>query len=799
MSNLSSEFDFKFDQLNVRYVSNSVSYISGGQFPQKDSESCLNLGRPGAILVLGKNGSGKSRFLKSLGFYGQLSLSNNSYRSFKPSRQPEISFRYSVPTIDENYEYLEARHNWLLNDDSFSQIDDFFELQQHKNEILNLFFHDALIRTICETALKLSFLVNFNVESKELLKHFGFTELEISRFEERITQHQNEFVYSPGWDQIERPRENLNFRDYFAEFFLVLLSSSEVHRVPWEVGPGTNFDCREFLSDKNERERLMVALRELYENTTHVELKTAGKDLQLSLISASTPSIELQKVVNFLKGLSKKYENKTFPFDLLRTEEGFLALQFIPLRLDSSYRWQWRPFDVVDATFSSRKESLENLNRIFRSFVSMKVDQESLTHYQVDVSGLADLDAMLRQVNTLLREVDIGVAQVGLQKVGHSWDTVSVKFPGADHDFTPVVGWQDSITNRWLPLKYCSDGQLEVIRILVNLCSFTRRSSAATAKFLLIDEFDRHLNPIIAQQTLSLVNRYAKKFNTYALISTHSISSLDIYKHSQVFASRDVNGFFNLSMYRIGDNSILSDQLGIPERDVKRFSKLFVMVEGDHEEIIFNELFSSNNFFDYEIINLSGLKQIRGRWRSELQYENADVLVVYDNRNAMLEEMWSNLQKKWGRAQIAEKLFERSGFKQMRKEAYSRLDKGKGLPGDVETNFLGFLFEEVLDKTLNQQKNIKRLHLHGVEVADIVDCLPIEDFPTACKEAKNWKNLHERHPKLTGQQFKRRFDINNETVQKSVRSGNFRDSIHPELQKLWARIQGLFEDQPNWM
>lgn len=795
MEKLSSFFDFKFDQLNVRYFSNK--HPSGADVFSTDSESLLNLGCPGVILLLGKNGSGKSRFLKSLGSYARHSAWSPSARSL---RQPEISFRYSVPTIEENYQYLETRKNILSNDPEFSEMKDFLVLQNYKNDRLNLFFHDALISTICTRALNLLVLDNFGLEPRALLEHFGFTEPEIGKFEKRINEHKTEFEYHPAWDELERPRENLNFRDYFVEFFLTLLSYSTLHKVPWDVGPGSWFDCRNYLSDKDELVRLVSALRELFENTTHVEIRGDGKNMWLSLIDQNAPGPELEQVLNLFKDLGKKYENQTFPFDLLRVEESFAATAFLPLSIGTHSGWH--PLDVVDATFVSREKSFDGLNEIFRGFLKFKVIQKDSPHYQVDVSGLEAVETLLHQVNKLLPNVDIGVSKIELQEPNHTWNLEEKPLWTLDrskHDFTPIVGWQDSITKKWLPLDVCSDGQLEVVRILVNLCKLTGSDSISAVKFLLIDEFDRHLNPVIAQQTLNLIDRYAKKFNTYVLLSTHTIGSLDVYKHNQIFASRDAAGLFNLSMNRTGDQLFLADQLGIPERDMSRFSKLFVVVEGDHEELIFNELFATNNLVDYEIVNLVGLKQARGKWRSELQYENADVLVVYDNRIVGLEKEWSNFQEVRGRARFAEKLFEKSGFKKMRLEAYSRLNRHQGLPGDIEMNYLGFLLEEILDKTDNQQKNIKRLHLHGMEVSDIVDCLPIKEFPMASKAAKSWEELHKEYIELTGPEFKKKFDINNKTVEKAVKSKNFNEPIHGELQRLWDRILGLTEVRPNWM
>ena len=318
-------------------------------------------------------------------------------------------------------------------------------------------------------------------------------------------------------------------------------------------------------------------------------------------------------------------------------------------------------------------------------------------------------------------------------------------------------------------------------------------------KFLLIDEFDRHLHPVVAQQVLDLLDRFARKFNTYVVLSTHTISSLAIHRHAQLFASRDFYGHHHLSMNRHDDPKVASIQLGIPERDVRRFMKLFVVVEGDHEVIIFNELFSSNSFqLDFEVINLNGLMGLANNWRSLLQHENADVLIVYDKRNHQLEETWLNLQRNRSKAQIAENLFESSGIKKMQSEAYDRIKKNKRLLGDTELNALGFLLKEVLDKNDNQIRNIKRLHLHGVEVPDIVECLQISEFPKA-RSFKSWEELRQQNEHLRPSEFKKVFGIDDKSVESAVKGKLAQDSIHEELRRLWSRILGILDVPPEWM
>ena len=800
MDDLSSFFDFKFDQLAVRYR----SLKEYGVFYRLDSESFINLGVPGAIILLGKNGAGKSRFLNGLKSFGERQMPVSSVPS--PLANPLISLRYSVPTVEEHLEYLEARKNILLNDESFSGLDNFDALQYEKDQRLNLHFHDLVIRSIATKVINSSFHDDFGFDSVRVLQFFEFPEKEINAFEKRMIDHLFEFgQYNPGQRYMELPRENLNFRDYFAEFFLALLSTSDLHQQSYDMGPGSFFDCTEFLSDKKERVRLVAALRELFEKTTHIELFCGGGEVRFSLIDEGDQGVELREVLNKFRELREQHDNETFPFDLFRDETSPCTSS---LKLESKFSpYTWQPFNILDLSFQKHTESIVGLKEIFASFLHLEIDHGDLPDYQVKVSGLTKLDVLLQQVNTFLPNIDIGISKIEVQKPGNDWirpgETSWLSYVptsnGIKFDFTPIIGWQDSNSKTWHPLEFCSDGQLDVLRILINLVKFTSSTSAAVVKFLLIDEFDRHLHPVVAQQLLNLLDRCAKKFNTYVVLSTHTVSSLTIHRHAQLFTSRDVYGFHHLSMNRHDDPKVAALQLGIPERDVRKFMKLFVVVEGNHEEIIFNELFSLNSFqFDFEIMNLNGLKGLPLFWRSQLQHENADVLIVYDKRNHQLEETWLNIQKNRSKAQFAENLFESSGIKKMQSEAYGRIKENKRLPGDTELNALGFLLKEVLDINDNQIRSMNRLHFHGVEVPDIVDCLPISEFPKA-GSFKSWEKLREQNEHLKPSEFKNLFDITDKSVEKAVKGKLSQDSIHPELQRLWSRILGILDVQPDWM
>ena len=790
---LREAFDARFEKLLICYRSPKSPFLHELGL-RTESESALSLGMPGVVILLGKNGSGKTRFLNGLDAFGKK----------QKNLSPEIILRYSIPSLEEHLSYLESREILQRNED---QVNESNILQRF--EALDLPFHDVIIRTVASSILNFSFRESFGFDTgEEILRYFGLPTTEVESFNQRMLKHEIEFgSYHPAQsDSIDEVRENLNFRDYFPEFFLSLLSNSFVHRKPWQIGPGSAFNSDSFINDPDERKRLVAGLRDLYEGTTHVDLMCLNGNVYLSLVNKDNWGNPLADLLSVIENLKKEYDADSFPMDLFRDEQlpSTLFLKVRPEFINGI----WKPFDVLNLTFQSRSDSINGLSKLFRNFLKLDVQHITGPNYEIKVSGLERLDRLLKQVSNFLSEIEIGISKIELQNpeiapIGTNYTEFEFDSIGGlssskrTHDFTPVVIWHGKGSQQPLLLDSCSDGQLDVLRILVHLCAFINAAQPENTKFMVIDEFDRHLHQVVSQQLLDLLHRYAKKSGTYVLASTHSIGSLAIHKYTQIFASQDFSGIHHLSTNRHQDPKIVAHYLGVPELEVRKLVKLFVLVEGEHEEIIFKKFFSSeaSGLFDVELIVLNGLYGLASFWRSYLQYEIADVLLVYDKQNSALEEVWSSIQRNREKAQIVEDLWDRSEIRQLHRKRNERQRTRTAIAGDTELNSLAFLLKEILSPNENQIRNIQRFHLHGVEVPDIVDCLPISAFPKA-KSFGSWEKLREQNHHLEPTEFKRLFEINNSTVERAV--GLSSDSVHPELQRLWARIVGILDIPDDW-
>jgi hypothetical protein len=282
------------------------------------------------------------------------------------------------------------------------------------------------------------------------------------------------------------------------------------------------------------------------------------------------------------------------------------------------------------------------------------------------------------------------------------------------------------------------------------------------------------------------------------ILSTHSIGSMAIHRHTQLFAVKELDSTFRITTERQTDSKALSITLGVPELDLRKLKKLFLLVEGNHEVIILGKLIEANEELasKVELLNLNGLYGLANFWRSYLQHENADVLIVYDRRNIDLESEWLHIKSKTAGARFTENLWSKHpGISQLLSKSLNRRKDGNFTHGDTELTTLARLLKEILEPNENQIRNVKRLHLHGLEVPDVVDCLPISAFPKAKKHG-SWTKLRHNTPALHSEQFKFEFGINDSSVSKAVNDSL--DTVHPEIQRLFASLLGILELPEDW-
>ena len=807
MSLISESFDFRFSSLIVRYSDigsrQQLRVVTQGELPETyspDAESIIELVKPGVVILRGLNGAGKSRFLAGLVALGEKSLA-----------QPQISIRYEIPPEDDYIEYLEAiavrklrnysekhpdgdplvNHSFrdLLGLKSAADVNRFFKGQADAAlwDELQLPLHEILIDSISYRLVGQSFRSMLGVESaSEALQFFGFPESEIHQFEKRLRTYEWELNAAiPGWDEVRAyERKNLNFREYFPEFFLSMICGSNFQNDEYYPGDGTFLISSEWLKKDETRALVVNGLRDLFLGAKYFDISVGiDKNFVFSFIfvdEASKPLSDLNRVINQLRN---SYENTTFPIDLL--EEGnLISTRRCPL--DDKYSRHDQPFSFSDLTFRSRKNSESEVIDLLDGFIRANPTEDAASSsYTVTWTGFDAFDSFLEESSRLLSETGVGVT--ALKRAAFT------SKPGK------ITQWQDAVSHQWLAIEKLSDGQLDVVRVILRLVKVARQDKSQTT-FILLDEFDRHLHPTAASKLLEILNRFGKKFGIYVVVSTHTVSRLvsENLRHSPILlASKDLDGRMTLSTDISEDPVIAADMLGASQLDVMRLKQLHIVVEGKHEEIIFKHLFKANDIDlgRIDILTQDGLYGLTSFWGNVLSHLDAPVLLVYDKRNQSFEKAWSEIQAFVKKSQISMDIWSQfPAIKDLYSAVRGRMRRSAREFGDTELKCICELVSHI-SKSPNKKRDVGRLHFHGIEYPDIVDCLPITSFPKASKSVNNkkfdsWKSLRDEIPNMHPEAFKHEYGITNRSVEKA--SADMK-SVDEELKRLLARVQGLIE------
>ena len=811
-ANLELAYDLEFAELIVNYVQEHDIWAPALSVTRIESQSRIPRTRPGVTMLLGRNGSGKSRFLRAL-----------SRLSSLVEGDPHVVCRFAVPSDEELSEYLDVvddlRTTTVYLEEVSRESDVIGIPEVARHEVDRRFFGLRFLGHFISSITKPAYDGRHNFEwlfgtssSAEILEHFGFSPSAVDGFKKRQSAYHDRDP-DPVKNMV-RNEHSIDFRDYFPEFFLFMIQGSWFNRGEDE-GTGTWYDCRRLLADPVERVVVMEQLRWSFERATSLDVRVGSKGLEFSVVVDADESDSVARDIEERRHEAIEYDNLTFPFDLWRTDQR-LSTAFRPfLSSDDSWYSRFSPFEVVDLTFASRETSIEEIRAVFHGLLTVTRDGFEESSYVVTVTPGPQVEKTLRSTVRLLRETDIDVVDLRIRPADefrtgrHHWGP-SVSSDGTNprtHELLPIVEWKGSTSDEWRSLHQCSDGQLDVIRILVRLVEFTTKDHGSQVKVLVVDEFNRHLHPTVSQVLLDQMDRFGRKYGLHVVASTHSFGALEAHKYPHIIAERDGLGRHRLEVSSHSDSVALATRLGVSERMVTELKKVILVVEGRHDEVVFETILGANPNVarSVEVVNLDGLYGLTSTWRTALRHESADVLLVYDKRNVVLEEAWIELVSHAKKAKVKENLLTRfPSINDQLESCQRRISEARKAgerlnPGETETkNICHFLIEvvRVAEEMYDVQgaaRMVGRVHLHGIDLPDVVDALPIGEFPPT-RPFTSWATLRadESNSNLGADAFKRKFRITLSAVERAAKK-SLEQSIHPELQRVFARIVGIME------
>jgi hypothetical protein len=672
------------------------------------------------------------------------------------------------------------------------------------------------------------------VEATDVLDYFGFTEIEIGKWTEqrRYLEQVGVSAVPPSEVDVLSLFPSFIWPEYVSAFFIGLFSNSNIHLGDYYM-PIAYTRSQEWVDSKDRRELVGAAVRQFMSLVDTLmfngredsqETRKPGwtdkntDTLSVSLICKYPDSGPLHDFLDMyrdeadraLAEAGPKHEptwddtldelQVVFPFNLFRK----VVIDSEPFVVSDQFKVfnYWNGSFVGSDIFAGRKlngegTNQENFNQIINGWYRhWQVDMEHYASENSDgssvtikVVGYDVIAAGVREAGERFSEVEMGIS--GLRMEPHNGNNLypytiagQELFDTKKNPFNVTIQWQDKNSGKWLYFHQASRGQQDLILLFLQ---FSMRSDPDNY-FVLADEFDRHLHPTVAAQVLEALHHRAMEVGAVVIASTHSVpmfNSSVLRSLPRIYAQRTADGGFDYKDSATVDSVAMAEILGVSPLDAKRLNKLLVIMEGEHDVLIVNHLFGSDDVLleQIEVSHTDGIHGFSGTWNNVLRHLDSPVLFVYDKRNLAIEEAWTKTQKA-AALPGSLNLWSNSSLWKILDELTQR-KRGKKVSGDVEAEKILYLLKGII-KSDQSRTYIPRVHLHGVAYDDIIDCLPIRAFKGPA-DIKTWEDAHRKYQ--NGNILKKEFVINSGTV-KSALAMN-KDKVDPELTRLYASIRAL--------
>ena len=797
----------------------------------KVATSKLSLKEPGLQLLLGRNGSGKSTLLKFLESFGSGSKSVISGSLVFSLPSDELLDIWNAE-VDELVDQAKGYEGWEYPGHLYDEL----------KWVASLPISEK-IKKACNNE-KTSIKVNGDIVSyHEIADWLGLREV---RTEDN--GYRQRYSGDFGWEDCGPPI-NYSPRPHVATWILKAIESGESTIVidfvpvskPW-INPSQAVLSDEWFEDDDRKKLRSVgaAYEQFLESCTHFELNEKNQFRFLAPMPQSGPLSEFLQ----LKGLAQPnavtdppqdrvpYNQLEFffPFDLftdvlydlnsfvgsnwfqiengkLDSIDSFAQVNSISLQHTSDEQFN----SVIDATTNSFLEAA-----VIRTFAEDEdVDTNSLGDKEtLVIRGFKDLEEHFGDIGTDLQSLDIGIdglriarsplgnlANSAPQKVYVNVFSNNSKF-NAFQDMK--LQWKQPHTSYWLNIEDASQGQRDVIMMLLAMSvPAASNSDFSATRFVLIDEFDQHLHPTATARFLEIAHRRAISANQRVILSTHSVpilSDSSVRQAPRIYSRRLFDGTFEFSQIPPVTKEALAEELGVNLFQASTLTRLFVVVEGEHDEVVLRKLLDLDGLSPpmpgIEIINARGTWAFHGIWNNVLRYQTAPVLIVYDKRSEDFENKWTTYQSTAHSSPDYLPTWSSSDFKKMQQEIRGRASKKISFSGDDELEKMIGLIEDILGGRLGNPRlvDVSRIFFHGISSPDIVKQLPIKNFLRAANQHLDWdqaelawKSIGSKN--AWGKDFKEHFKITTASVQTAV---DRMETWPDELQRLFARINTLY-------
>lgn len=558
-------------------------------------------------------------------------------------------------------------------------------------------------------------------------------------------------------------------------------------------GPGDATSINDWLADENRRDLVREAFCQ-FAGSVQVEFAMRKADLGQSAslhfrYLADRPEsgpladflticeAEIQRFPKVDAAEDWSYELvRRFPDDLFRTVVGPLG---------SQVAGPWLPIGNVPIWSGSVEEAVFVPTQLLRGEVSVSelsdlAEQVLRNQFTVDdveigadsihvaLSGLDPIRRSLEEVGGFAEALDIGIGGLRLE-VSDDTDSGGLICRIAASLELPVsakVEWYDVRSGSWRSLSEGSAGQRQILALLL---TFARPNSKRN-ELVLSDEFDRGLHPTTGRALASLVDALLRKRGGIGVVSTHNADLSSAVSSPNWYATRGADGAFRIETEL---NPGYEQQiLGVPADEVARMKRLVLLVEGYMDVLVLTRLFGDDPYLrnNVRIVSANGAKNFATVWDFHLADSETPIIVVHDKRSMELEFAFSELKQIGSSADPWTEAGLRDLMKSLTKGSHPAAGEMKAL-------------DQILQKVVASGA-VGRVEIHGLDVEDIVDCLPERHFRKVVRWADAYATA--RAEGLDGVAFKNRHGVTVEAVERALADADFQP--HPELARLYDKV-----------
>ncbi|GAB3273760.1 hypothetical protein GCM10027449_11470 [Sinomonas notoginsengisoli] len=249
-------------------------------------------------------------------------------------------------------------------------------------------------------------------------------------------------------------------------------------------------------------------------------------------------------------------------------------------------------------------------------------------------------------------------------------------------------------------------------------------------RMLLIDEPERGLHRLREKDLPAALNKLcAQDPSLVVLTASHAPAFLDLRSNSEILRTTRLLG--QPTLVTVIDSAVkgtlsrICEQLGLTPGDILQLTRVFVLVEGQHDEMVLSRLLADDlNKASAQILTLRGARDLRSVAEARFLFTSTEALflIVLDGLlMGQIRPIWEEAQRHLDTGSV--------------KEARRALDKLGRVHGGGEVKWLQELGHAAVDTA-----KLGRIKVHGLAARDIIVYLSERNFMNA---EKTWTQLEQ--------------------------------------------------------